>query len=166
MPNVSRSLLGKAVEAPTRLKPKRPGRDDRIKSGALPPSRFVAAAVDLAMVSSTQGDGELIADLTPERAGSGKSQMVGVRRPSAANQARMLGDRFDMFPVTDPAWLRQGQQALVDELCPPPSPALCVVPITRLRRAAAGRSGAVSTVLFTLVGIVGEDDLDEYQFGS
>ena len=59
----------------------------------------------------------------------GKSQMVGVRRPSTANQARTLSDRFDMFPVTDPAWLRQGQQALVDELCPPPSPALCFVPV-------------------------------------
>ena len=61
----------------------------------------------------------------------GKSQMVGVRGLSTADQARTLSDRFDMFSVTDPAWLRQGQQALVDDLCPPPSPAFCFIPFTR-----------------------------------
>jgi hypothetical protein len=46
-----------------RLEPKRPGRDDGINSSALPPSRFVAAAVDPAMMSAAQRDSELIADL-------------------------------------------------------------------------------------------------------
>ena len=40
----------RALREGARLEPKRPGRDDQINSSALPPSRFVAAAVDPAMV--------------------------------------------------------------------------------------------------------------------
>ena len=40
----------RALREGARLEPKRPGRDDQINSGALPPSRFVAATVDPAMV--------------------------------------------------------------------------------------------------------------------
>ena len=66
------------------------------------------------MVSSTQRNGELVADPAAEGAALGKAQVVGVRGSPAANQARALGERPDMLPVSNPARLRQGQQALVD----------------------------------------------------
>jgi hypothetical protein len=48
-----------------RFEPKRAGRNGRIKAGAPPPCGFIAALVNLAMVTSTQWDCELIADLAP-----------------------------------------------------------------------------------------------------
>jgi hypothetical protein len=74
-----------------RLQPKCAGVDGWINSGVAPPIRFVAAAVDLAMMSSAQWYGEFIADLPPERPTLRESQVVGIRWPPAANQARLLG---------------------------------------------------------------------------
>ena len=88
------------------LKPKCSGRDDRINTDVCPPNGFVATAVDLAMVPAAQRDDELIADLAAERPSLGKSQMVSVRRPSAANQARTPGDRLNVLAVAYPAQLR------------------------------------------------------------
>jgi hypothetical protein len=88
------------------LKPQRASGCGWINAGARPPNGFVATAVDVAMVPAAERDGELVADLAAERSGLGKSQMVGVRRPSAANQARLLGDRPDVLAVADPARLR------------------------------------------------------------
>ncbi len=66
----------------------------------------------------TQWDRELIADLAAERSALREAQVVGVRGPSAANQTRLLGNRFDMIAVTNPTRLRQGQHALIDHLGP------------------------------------------------
>ena len=66
------------------------------------------------MVSSTQRDSELIADLAAERPALREAQVVGIRWSSAANQTRMPGDRFDVVAVADPARLGQGQLGLVD----------------------------------------------------
>ena len=128
-----------------RLQPQHAGGDGRINPSAPPPCGFVAAAVDLAMMPAAQRDGELIADLAAERPALGKSQVMGVRGLSAANQARVLGDRPDVIPVADPARLRQGQRALVDQ----PSSAGRVfgcsfVRPRGLRRGAAGLAGRVS----------------------
>jgi hypothetical protein len=57
-----------------------------------PPCGFIAAAVDLAMVSPTQWDGEVIAHLAPERRVLREPQVLGVRGPPATNQARLLGN--------------------------------------------------------------------------
>ena len=97
-----------------RLQPKPAGRDGRIYPGLPPPICFVAAAVHFAMVASAQRDGELIADFAPEGRMLCKSQVMGVRGPSAANQARLFGNRFDVIAVTHAAWLWYGQHALVD----------------------------------------------------
>jgi hypothetical protein len=91
-----------------RFEPQRASRECRIDPDVPPPCGFVAAAVDLPMVSPTQRDRELVADLTPERPGLRKPQMVSIRGSSAANQTRMCSDRFDVIPVTNPARLRQG----------------------------------------------------------
>ena len=102
-----------------RLKPQHPSRGRRIDAGPLPPSGLIAAAVDRAMVSATQGHSEFIADLAPQSPALGKAQVAGARGLAAADQAGALSDRPDVRPVTDPAWLRQDQQALVDRPRPP-----------------------------------------------
>ena len=75
---------------------------------ASPPCGFIAAVVNLAMMASTQRDRELVADFAAESAALGKAQMMGIRGLSAADQARVLGDRPDVIPVANPARLRQG----------------------------------------------------------
>jgi hypothetical protein len=58
-----------------RLKPQHPSRGRRIDAGLLPPSGLIAAAVDRAMVSATQGHSEFIADLAPQSPALGKAQV-------------------------------------------------------------------------------------------
>jgi hypothetical protein len=74
------------------LEPQRSGHSRRINPELLPPVGLIAAAVSLAMVSATQRDGELVADLTTECAALGKAQVVGIRGLPAADQAGALGD--------------------------------------------------------------------------
>ena len=62
--------------------------------------------MDLAVIAPAKRDGELVADLATRGPALGELQVIGVRRPSAANQARMLGDRLDVLAVADPARLR------------------------------------------------------------
>jgi hypothetical protein len=45
----------------------------------------------LAIVTSTQRDGELIADLTPHCPALCEAKVVGIRGLTAANQTRLLG---------------------------------------------------------------------------
>jgi len=69
-----------------RLEPQHSGYSRRINPELLPPVGLIAAAVGLAMVSATQRDGELIADLTTERAALGKAQVVDIGGLPAADQ--------------------------------------------------------------------------------
>ena len=66
------------------------------------------------MMSSTERDSELIADLAAECRRLRKAQMVGIGRAAAADQTRLLGNRFDMLPVANPTRRRQCQYAFVD----------------------------------------------------
>ena len=66
------------------------------------------------MVASTQRNRELIADFAPQCSALRKAQMVGIRGLTTANQTRLLGDISDVIAVSNPARLRQGQDALVD----------------------------------------------------
>src|SRR5580658_6051783 len=100
------------------LEPQHPGCNGWIDAGVSPPSGFLATAVDLAMVSAAQRDGELIADLAPQRPALGKSQVMGIRGLSAADQAMALGNRPNMISVPDPAGLGEGKCALVQRLRP------------------------------------------------
>jgi hypothetical protein len=63
--------------------------------------------MDLAMVSSTQWNSELIADLASEGTALCEAEVVGVSGASAANQARVLRDKHDMIPVANAARLWQ-----------------------------------------------------------
>ncbi|HEV2978229.1 MAG TPA: hypothetical protein VG425_11670 [Casimicrobiaceae bacterium] len=60
-----------------RLKPQRAGSDGRINASIFPPCGFVAKAMGLAMMAPAQRHGELIADLTAERAVLREPQMWG-----------------------------------------------------------------------------------------
>lgn len=59
-----------------RLKPECACGNARIDPGVLPPSGFVAAVVQGAMVSSTQGNGVFIADFASKGPALGKSKVV------------------------------------------------------------------------------------------
>ena len=45
--------------------------------------------------------------------------MMGVRRPAAADQTRLLGNQFNMIPVANPARCRQRERALIYSSGPP-----------------------------------------------
>jgi len=63
-----------------RCQPKHAGIDGGIDAGIFPPSSFVAAAVDLAVVAAAQRHGELIAHLAPERLKLGEPNTNSRRR--------------------------------------------------------------------------------------
>ena len=70
--------------------------------------------MNITMMSPTKRDGKLVADLPAQRSSLRKSQMMDIRGSPTANQARLLGHIFNMFPVANPTCLRQRQYALVD----------------------------------------------------
>src|SRR5215831_4497852 len=66
------------------------------------------------MMSATEWDRELIADLAAERAGLGESEVVGVRRLAAAHETRLLGDIAKVLPVAIAPRRSDCQHALID----------------------------------------------------
>jgi hypothetical protein len=70
-----------------------------------PPRGFIAAAVDLAMVSSTQGNGKLIAHFAAKRPTLYKAQVMGIRGLTTANQTRLLGHISNVVAIPDSARL-------------------------------------------------------------
>src|SRR6516164_4090054 len=69
-----------------------------------------------AVMSATEGNGELIADLAAERTGLGETEVVRVRGLAAAQQTRLLGDIAQMLPVAIAPWGSDREDALVDAL--------------------------------------------------
>ena len=67
-----------------------------------------------AVMSATEGDRELIADLAAERTGLGKSEVVGVRGLAAADDACLLSDVAQMLAVAIPTRYSNRKDALVD----------------------------------------------------
>jgi hypothetical protein len=81
-------------------------RDSWVNPDRPPPRGFIAATMELTMMSAAQRDGELIADLASERAALREAQMVRVRRLPAANEARLRGHISDVVAVANAARLR------------------------------------------------------------
>src|ERR1700676_3463172 len=98
------------------FEPQRAGRNGWIHSYPPPPGGFVTAAMHLAMMPSTQGHSEFIADLAAECPALRESQVVGIAVLATANQTRLLGHMSDVISVSHPSWLRQSQFALIDRL--------------------------------------------------
>jgi hypothetical protein len=61
-----------------RFEPQDACRNGRIYPYLPPPSSFVAKAMHLAMMSTTQGDGELITDLPAQCAALGKPKVMSI----------------------------------------------------------------------------------------
>jgi hypothetical protein len=76
--------------------------------------------VDFAMVAAAERNSELIADLAAKCPALHKPEMMGICRPSIANQAGMLGDRSDVIPVSRPTGFGHGKDALIDRARAPP----------------------------------------------
>ena len=55
------------------FQPEHAGTDGRINTGFIPPTDFITTAMHLAMVSATERDRELVADLAAERRCLGKA---------------------------------------------------------------------------------------------
>jgi hypothetical protein len=90
-----------------RFQPQHTGCDGRIKACGFPPCGFVAAAVNLAMMSPAQRDRELVADLASQGSTLCEAQMVGIRRLPAAHETRLRSHISDVFAITNSARLRQ-----------------------------------------------------------
>ena len=88
------------------LQPKDSGGVSRINPNVAPPAGFIAAAMHLAVMPPAQRNRELVADLAAQRRCLGKAQMMGIGGAAAADQARLLGNRFDVVTVTNPPGCR------------------------------------------------------------
>jgi hypothetical protein len=101
-----------AVEAG--LLPQLPSYEERIKAIGLPPCGFVSVSMENAMMGPTERDRIFVADPAAERARLGKSQMMGVAGPPAANEAWLLGHELKVCAVAVASRLAQRKRALVD----------------------------------------------------
>jgi hypothetical protein len=68
------------------------------------------------MMSATEWDRELIADLAAQRTGLRESEVMGIRGLAAAHETRLLGDITQMLPVAIAARRSDREDALVDAL--------------------------------------------------
>ena len=62
--------------------------------------------MSLTVMSPAEGHGELVADLTAECRELRKSQVMGIGRTPAADEASLLGNRFDMIAIANAALCR------------------------------------------------------------
>src|SRR5215469_6855104 len=90
-----------------RLQPQCAGGGERIYCRFAPPRPFVAGPVDLAMMRSTERDGELIADFATEGTQLREAQVMRVRRSPPANQARLVHDMPHMVAIAKATRLRE-----------------------------------------------------------
>jgi hypothetical protein len=69
--------------------------------------------MDFAMVPSAKRNRELIADFTAQCWRLRKPEMMRIRGAATTHEAWLLGNRFDVFSVTDATRNRQRQLALI-----------------------------------------------------
>ena|SRR6516164_7893853 len=100
------------------LQPKRASRDGSVDTGLVPPRGFITTAMHLAMMTTAEWDRELIANLSAQRRGLCKPEMMRIGGTPAANQAWLFGDCFHMLSVADPPDHRQPQDRFIDTCCP------------------------------------------------
>jgi hypothetical protein len=67
------------------LQPKGTRSDQWLNACLQPPGRFVASAMDLAMMTSAQWHGELIACFASQSSALGEAQMVRIGGPAATD---------------------------------------------------------------------------------
>jgi hypothetical protein len=65
------------------------------------------------MVAAAERNSEFIAGLARHRPVLGKPKMVGLRRASATDEARLLRHKLDMVAIADAARFRKLQQTFI-----------------------------------------------------
>lgn len=65
-----------------------------------PPFRFIAGSMDLSMMGPTKRNREFVAHLAAHRHRLGVPQVVGIGRPSVAQQAGLRSDKFQVRLVS------------------------------------------------------------------
>ncbi len=70
--------------------------------------------VKLAVVAAAQRNGELVTRLAAKRPRLRNTQVMGIGRLAAADQARLVGDKSQMVLVADAPRLREREGAFVD----------------------------------------------------
>jgi hypothetical protein len=103
---------GSFVQA--RILPKCAGDDDRIKPDRFPPCRLIAPAMEDPMVGAAERNRELVADPAAQRPRLRKSQVMGVRWPASAQEARLRGYELEVRTITIAARFAQREDALID----------------------------------------------------
>jgi len=83
-----------------RLIPEPPGGAHGINAQAIPPGALRARSMQLTVVAAAERHGEFVADLTAERPGLRKAQMMRVGGLAAADQAGLRRNVFQMRFIT------------------------------------------------------------------
>ena len=96
-----------------RFEPQRACRAGRIESELLPPFRFIPVTMHFTMMSPAQRDNKLITNFAPECPVLRETQVMGVGRSPAANQARLLGDVSDVISISNAARFGESEVAFV-----------------------------------------------------
>ena len=68
----------------------------------------------LAVMTTTERHGELVADLAAERPALGKAQVMGVGGFTAADQTSLLRHKAHMVAIADAPRLGMGENGLID----------------------------------------------------
>jgi hypothetical protein len=94
--------------------PQLPSDHDRINHVRFPPRGLVSVPMELSMVTPAQRDGEFVANPAAEGAQLGKSQMVCIRRPPPADEARLRRHEPEVRAVAVAAGFAQCKRTFVD----------------------------------------------------
>jgi hypothetical protein len=87
---------------------------ERIDAVRLPPCGLVSAAVQGSMVGAAQRNCKLIADTPAEGARLGKTEMMSVRRPPAADEACVRRHEPEVRSIAVATWFTKCEGAFVD----------------------------------------------------
>jgi hypothetical protein len=96
------------------LQPQGASRGGWIDTSLIPPRGFIDAAMHLAVMSAAQRNRKLVADLAAKCRYLRKPEVVGIGGTPAADQAGLLGNRFNVLPVAKATRRRQCQYTFVD----------------------------------------------------
>ena len=110
-------LLADDDQGSVRFVPKLRSRVEGIHTHVVPPGALVADVVELAVMGTAEGDGELVADLAADRLWLGKADVMGVGRDRATENARLRCDMAEMVLVAERAGFAY-RSALCADCCP------------------------------------------------
>ena len=105
MAALNNGLAGASSRQRMGFEPEGSGCLGRIDTDLLPPCPFIAAAMNFAMMPTTERHRELVAYLAAQCAALSKTQVMRVRRNSTTDQAGLLGNKSDVLAISNSARL-------------------------------------------------------------